>query len=67
MDLLTTYKIFVIKTLKEKKYYWARNVFFMLFPILFFSIYTFSGITDVAIPGSETRAPPSRVVIDVSS
>lgn len=43
MDLATTYKIFVIKTLKEKRFYWARNIFFVLFPLLFVITYIFSG------------------------
>lgn len=45
MDVLTTYKVFLVKTLKEKKYYWARNVFFLLFPLLFIIIYLFTGTT----------------------
>lgn len=43
MDVSTTFKIFVIKTLKEKKYFWARNVFFVVFPLLFIITYIFSG------------------------
>lgn len=42
MDVLTTYKVFLVKTIKEKKYYWARNVFFLVFPLLFIIIYLFS-------------------------
>lgn len=45
MDVLTTYNVFLVKTLKEKKYYWARNVFFLFFPLLFITIFTFSGTT----------------------
>jgi hypothetical protein len=43
MNVLTTYKVFLVKTLKEKKYYWARNAFFLLFPLFFIIIYLFSG------------------------
>lgn len=48
MDVFSTYKVFLVKTLKEKKYYWARNVFFLLFPFLFIIIYLFSGTTSSA-------------------
>lgn len=48
MDLMTTYKIFLTKTLKEKKYYWARNTFFVLFPLLFIITYSFSGAANDA-------------------
>jgi hypothetical protein len=46
MDLATTYKIFLVKTLKEKRYYWARNVFFVLFPLLFIVLTIFTGAAD---------------------
>lgn len=46
MDRSSTYKIFAIKTLKEKRYYWARNTFFVLFPLLFFVIYICSGASN---------------------
>lgn len=60
MDHLTTYKIFVIKTLKEKRYYWARNVFFVLFPLLFINIYIFSGAANANNPvkNEATRTYP---------
>jgi hypothetical protein len=48
MDLPTTYKIFLVKTLKEKSYYWARNVFFVLFPLLFIVLTIFTGTVDEA-------------------
>lgn len=46
MNLATTYKIFLVKTLKEKRYYWARNVFFLLFPLLFIILTIFTGVAD---------------------
>lgn len=46
MDLATTYKIFVIKTLKEKRYFWAKNTFFVLFPLLFMTLYMFTGAAE---------------------
>ncbi|KAG5682373.1 hypothetical protein PVAND_011729 [Polypedilum vanderplanki] len=42
MDIISTYKVFIVKTLKEKKYYWARNAFFMIFPLLFIILFLFS-------------------------
>ena len=48
MDIVTTYNIFLVKTLKEKRYYWARNVFFVLFPLLFIVLTIFTGATDEA-------------------
>jgi hypothetical protein len=43
MDVFSTYRVFLVKTLKEKKYFWARNVFFLLFPLFFILAYLFSG------------------------
>lgn len=43
MNVLKTFKVFVFKTLKEKKYYWTRNAFFLFFPLFFIIIYLFSG------------------------
>lgn len=61
MDILTTYKIFLIKTLKEKRYYWTRNIFFVLFPLLFIIIYIFSGATENPenIHNEQARTYPS--------
>lgn len=61
MDISTTYKIFLIKTLKEKHYYWARNIFFVLFPLLFFTTYIFSGATESSRNGDngDSRTYPS--------
>lgn len=50
MDLAKTYKTFLIKTLREKRYHWARNTFFVLFPLLFIITYIFSGATDDVKP-----------------
>lgn len=47
MDLVTTYRIFLIKTLREKRFYWARNTFFVLFPLLFIATYIISGAGNV--------------------
>lgn len=33
-DMLSTFVIFVRKTLKEKKYYWLRNVVYTIFPLV---------------------------------
>jgi hypothetical protein len=47
MEASTTFRIFVDKTLKEKKFFWARNLFFTLFPLLFFILYfVFAGFDD---------------------
>ena len=43
MNVINTYNVFLVKTLKEKKYYWARNAFFVLFPLFFIILYLFSG------------------------
>lgn len=48
MDAVTTYSIFVKKTYKEKKYFWTRNLFFTVLPLLFFLLYF------VLIGGSDT-------------
>lgn len=42
MDIFSTLKVFLVKTLKEKRYFWARNVFFIIFPLFFILIYLFS-------------------------
>lgn len=47
MNMLSTYKVFLVKTLKEKRYYWARNVFFIIFPLFFILIYLFSDTTSL--------------------
>lgn len=39
MEAYTTFKIFVDKTIREKKFFWARNLFFTIFPLLFFVLY----------------------------
>lgn len=58
MDLATTYKVFLVKTLKEKRYYWARNVFFVLFPLLFFILTIFTGAVDeVKVPRNDLGRP----------
>lgn len=74
MDLPTTYKIFLVKTIKEKLYYWTRNVFFTVFPLLFIIVYFFSGAAEQSGAhqnrSSQTyetttevsfRAPPKRL------
>lgn len=68
MDLVTTYRIFLIKTLKEKRYYWARNTFFVLFPLLFIVTYIFSGVSDKVntVPNEGPKSYPliSEVSVD---
>lgn len=61
MDIATTYKIFLIKTLKEKRYYWTRNIFFVLFPLLFITTYIFSGVSETSQSSrnEESRTYPS--------
>lgn len=47
MDIVTTYKVFLVKTLKEKSYFWARNLFFIIFPLFFILIYLFTDTTSL--------------------
>lgn len=68
MDLATTYKIFVIKTLKEKRFYWARNTFFVLFPLLFVITYIFSGAGEtVKFSYNEARTYPSITEVIIAT
>lgn len=68
MDVLTTYNVFLVKTFKEKKYYWARNVFFLLFPLLYIIIYLFTGSTSSnnsqLLPSQSGRS--SQLISEVS-
>lgn len=65
MDLATTYKIFLVKTLKEKRYYWTRNFFFVLFPLLFIVLTIFTGaVDDVKVHRNEAYPPISEVCVD---
>jgi hypothetical protein len=57
MDVLSTYRVFLVKTLKEKKYYWTRNAFFLIFPLLFTIIFLFS---DTSSTGTVTNGSQSR-------
>lgn len=66
MDLATTYKIFAIKTLKEKRYYWARNLFFVFFPLLFIIVYIFSGDTDNVAASHNKSARTYQSITEVN-
>lgn len=66
MNRLATYKIFAIKTLKEKRYYWARNTFFVLFPLLFIGIYIFSGASNTPAQPQNEAARTFRTISEVS-
>jgi hypothetical protein len=67
MDRTTTYKIFQTKTLREKRYFWARNTFFTLFPVLFIVLYVFSGTNDSTEANNHAEPSTYRTTTEVSA
>lgn len=52
--------------MKEKRFYWTRNTFFVLFPLLFIITYIFSGPIRPDHPHDNARHTNHSTITEVS-